>query len=41
MASKRAKKYVYRGAVGLTAIAREYGNGMLPQTLRQRVCRMG
>lgn len=41
MASKRAKKYVYRGAVGLTAIAREHGNGMLPQTLRMRVEKKG
>lgn len=41
MASKRANKYVFRGAVGLTAIAHEHGNGMLPQTLRHRVCRMG
>ncbi|HDZ9236825.1 TPA: hypothetical protein RUZ14_002226 [Vibrio cholerae] len=41
MASKRANKYVFRGAVGLTAIAREHGNGMLPQTLRHRVCRVG
>ncbi|EGR1400168.1 hypothetical protein D8X75_09150 [Vibrio cholerae] len=41
MASKRANKYVFRGAVGLTAIAHEHSNGMLPQTLRHRVCRMG
>ncbi|EOX4175886.1 hypothetical protein ACPF4G_000179 [Vibrio cholerae] len=41
MASKRANKYVFRGAVGLTAIAREHGNGMLPQTLRMRVEKKG